>query len=262
MYDLHAHILPGVDDGAKTVDAAVEMARVAASHGTKAILATPHRKDITELWSVQHARDLLDDLTTRTRDEGIDLDLLLGMENHLDLELPDEVTSGRALAINGSRYILVELPFFGTPNYVDDILFRLQLQGLTPVLAHPERIEAFQNDPGMLEACVRRGSLSQITAGSILGYFGGKAQRFVRTLLRGGMVHVIASDTHLPEGPRSPNLSPGVQEAAAVVGQDRARAMVIDTPKAILENLPVDIEGPTQTSERKRWWRFWGKPEG
>ena len=80
MYDLHAHILPGVDDGAKTVEDAVEMARIAADHGTKAILATPHRKDITELWSVQHARDMLDDLTARTRAEGIELDLLLGME--------------------------------------------------------------------------------------------------------------------------------------------------------------------------------------
>ena len=139
MYDLHAHILPGVDDGAKTFDDAVQMARVAADHGTNVILATPHRKDITELWSVQHTRVLLENLATRIQADGIELDLLLGMENHLDLELPDEVTSGRALAINGSRYILVELPFFGTPNYLDDVLFRLQLQGLTPVLAHPER---------------------------------------------------------------------------------------------------------------------------
>ena len=262
MYDLHAHILPGVDDGAKTVDDAVEMARVAADHGTKVILATPHRKDVTELWSVQHARDVLDDLTTRTRAEGIELDLLLGMENHLDLELPDEVTSGRALAINGSRYILVELPFFGTPNYVDDVLFRLQLQGLTPVLAHPERIEAFQIDPDMLEGCVRRGSLSQITAGSVQGHFGGKVQRFVRTLLRRGLVHIIASDTHFPGGPRSPQLAPVVQEAAALVGQDRAQAMVIDTPKAILENLTVDIEPPAQIGKHKRWWRFWGSPPG
>ena len=261
MYDLHAHILPGVDDGAKTFDDAVTMARVAADGGTRAILATPHRKDITELWSVQHAQEVLDDLTARAQAEGIELDLLLGMENHLDMELPDEVTSGRALPINGSRYILVELPFFGTPNYVDDVLFRLQLQGLTPVLAHPERIEVFQISPETLENCIRRGSLSQITAGSVLGHFGGKVQRFVRTLLRGGMVHVIASDTHFPEGPRSPELAPGMREAAAIVGQDRARAMVLDTPKAILENLQLSVEPPERVTERKRWWRFRRNPE-
>ena len=111
MYDLHAHILPGVDDGASVTDETVDMARAAAEAGTKVILAPPHRKDVTDRSSVEHIRELTEQMNARIKAEGIDLTLLLGMENHLDLELPDEVTSGRALAINGSRYILVELPF-------------------------------------------------------------------------------------------------------------------------------------------------------
>lgn len=164
MYDLHAHILPGVDDGAKTPEDTVAMAQVAADSGTKIILATPHRKDVTEESSVGYIRGLIEEMNGRIRDQGTELTLVLGMENHLDLDLPDEVEAGRALPMNRTRYILVEMPFFGKPNYIEDVLFRIQLQGLTPVLAHPERIEAFQQDPGLLASFVERGMLSQVTA--------------------------------------------------------------------------------------------------
>ena len=256
MYDLHAHILPGVDDGAKTPEDTVEMARVAAEHGTKLILATPHRRDIAERWSVPYVRDLLDDMNGRINEHGIELTLALGMENHLDLDLPEEVSSGRALPIDGSRYILVEMPFFGRPNYMEDVLFGLQLQGLTPVLAHPERIEAFQRNAELLRGLVGRGMLTQITAGSIEGRFGRTVQRFTSSLLKGGLVHVIASDTHFPDGPRSPKLGPGVNAAAGIVGNERAQAMVVDTPKAILDNLPVEVPPPGDAGRPRKWWQL------
>ena len=256
-YDLHTHILPGVDDGAKTTENTLDMARIAAQHGTRVMLATPHRKDITENWSVSHIRRLLDEMNDLISKEDIDLTLRLGMENHLDLDLPEEVSSGRALPISGSRYILVEMLFFGAPNYVEDVMFRLQVQGLTPVLAHPERIEAFQKDPELLAKFVERGMLSQITAGSILGSFGSPARRLTTSLLKRGLVHIIASDTHFPSGPRSPKLPEGVAEVANIVGSEAAQAMVVDTPKAILENLPVEFEPPVASDETKRWWQLW-----
>ena len=257
VYDLHAHILPGVDDGAKTPEDAVAMARVAADQGTKVVLATPHRRDITDNWSVEHVRGLLDDVNGRIRSEGIDLPLVLGMENHIDLDLPDEVASGRALSMNGSRYILVEMPFFGRPNFAEDVLFRLQLQGLTPVLAHPERIEAFQRDPELLVSFVERGMLSQLTAGSIVGHFGRDVRRFSNVLLRRGLVHIIASDTHVPDGARSPKIRLGLDAAQGIVGRDRARAMVVDTPKAILDDREVVVEPPSNGGEPRRWFHFW-----
>ena len=244
MYDLHAHILPGVDDGAKTADDTVEMARVAAEHGTKVILATPHRKDVTESSSVVHIRELTEQMNGQLKVHGIDLTLLLGMENHLDLELLEDYSTGRALPINSSRYILVEMPFFGRPNYVESVLFDLQVRGLTPVLAHPDRIEAFQRDPEFLADLVERGMLTQITGGSIVGHFGGRVRRFTETLLRRGLAHVIASDTHFPTGARSPRLDYCVDAAAKVIGPDRARAMVVDTPNAILQDLPLAVEPP------------------
>ena len=233
------------------------MARVAAENGTEVILATPHRRDVTDYSSVADVRRLIDDMNARIRQEGIELSLLLGMENHLAPDLPDEFSAGRALAINATRYILVEMPFFGRPNYAEDTLFQMQVQGLVPVLAHPERIEVFQRDPDLLAQLVERGMLGQVTAGSIVGHFGGRVRRFTDTLLRRRLVHIIASDTHFPGGPRSPLLPPGVNAAAQIVGEEAAQAMVNDTPKAILDNLPVEVEPPTTLVERRRWWRFW-----
>lgn len=258
MYDLHAHILPGVDDGAKTPEDTLEMVRVAADHATRVIVATPHQKDITENWSVPHIRRLLGEVNTQIESGGLDVTLLLGMENHLALDLPDELSSGRALTIADSRYVLVELPFFGRPNYAEEVLFQLQVQGFAPVIAHPERIELFQLDPEILKSFVIQGMLSQVTAGSIVGHFGERVRRFTDTLLRRGLVHVIASDTHAPGGPRSPRLPAGVAAAAKVVGVERAQAMVVDTPRAIIYNLPVRVDAPAETNEQpRRWWRFW-----
>jgi len=257
VIDLHAHILPGVDDGATSIDVSIEMAKVAAERGTKVILATPHRKDVTESSSVQHITELVEHINGEMKSQNIDLSVVLGMENHLDLELPDEVTNGRALPMNGTRYILVEMPFFGCPNYAEDVLFRLQLNGLTPVLAHPERIEAFQRDPDLLVSLVERGMLSQVTAGSFVGYFGKEVRRFANTLLGHGLVHLIASDTHFPGGARSPNLRLGLDAVRAIVGPERAKAMVLDTPGAILGNLDVQVEPPTSPEKPRKWFQFW-----
>jgi protein-tyrosine phosphatase len=264
MFDLHCHILPGVDDGARTMEDALEMAMVAAANGTRVIWATPHRKDITEGFSISYVMDLLAELNAELDRRGVDLRLLSGMENHLDLELPDEIANGRALRLNDSRYALVEMPFFGSPNYLEEVLFQVQVHGVTPVLAHPERIESVQNDPSLLARLVERGMLSQVTAGSIVGLFGGRVKRLTHNLLRSGLIHVIASDAHFPDGPRSPKLPSGVEAAAAIVGEEKARAMVVDTPKAIMDDDLVYVEPPGPYEEERLRWRPWrrGASEG
>ena len=236
MYDLHAHILPGLDDGAKSMEKSLEMARAAAAQGTKAIVATPHRKDVTELHSVAHARALLDELNSRVRAEGIELEVLPGMENHLDAELPGEIDAGRALPIDGARHVLIEMPFFGNPGFVRPTLGRIQAAGLVPVLAHPERIEAFQQEPDLLAEFVRGGMLGQITAGSLLGHFGPRVRDFTAELLRSGLAHLMASDTHAPTGPRWPGLVEGVEAAAAIVGAEGALDLVDAVPRSILSS--------------------------
>lgn len=239
MHDLHAHILPGIDDGPAAIEDSIEIARIAAANGTRSMLATPHRKDVTELSSVERIRDLTAELGCRIRDEGISLSLTLGMENHIDAALPDDVAAGKALTMNGSRYILVEMPFFGgieEHDYVEGALRDLQSLGLTPVFAHPERIEAFQRQPALLEHYIGMGMLSQLTRGSLLGHWGEEMHQFSLELLRNGMAHILSSDTHSPQPPRTPELGEALKVASGVVGCQKAKAMVTDTPRAILEN--------------------------
>ena len=240
MYDLHAHILPGVDDGSRTPGETIEMSRVAAETGTKIVLATPHRKDVTENWSVGHIRRLISDMNEQNAEHGVDISLMLGMENHLDEALPAEIDAGRALTMNGSRYILVEMPFFGRPDFIESTLSEIQEMGLTPVLAHPERIETFQQDVGLLASLIERGMISQITAGSVVGTWGDEVKRFTHELLNRRLAHIMASDTHSPTGLRSPRLGVGIEVAASIVGADCATAMVVDAPLAILKDRPVD----------------------
>ena len=239
MYDLHAHILPGVDDGPATMGDSIEIARNAAAGGTRVMLATPHRKDVTELSSVQFIRELTAELQCHIRDDGIPLSLVLGMENHIDAALPEDATAGRALSIGGSRYILVEMPFFGKIDeheYVEGALLRLQEQGLTPIFAHPERIEAFQLQPTLLERYIGMGMLSQLTRGSLLGHWGEEVRLFSLDLLQMGMVHILSSDTHSPRPPRTPELCEALKITSEIVGCQKARAMVNDNPRAILED--------------------------
>lgn len=244
MYDLHAHILPGIDDGPAEMDESVEMARQAAKGGTKIILATPHRKDVTEGSSVSHIRDLVRTLNNEIRDREFVVSVVLGMENHLDQDLPLDVAKGRALTMNDSRYILVEMPFFGRPAYVEEVLYQLQTDGLTPVLAHPERIEAFQRDPELLAKFVAKGMLCQVTAGSFVGQWGQDVKRFAEQLLARRLVHVLASDAHMPGDPRPPTLASGVRAAALLLGREATERMVSDTPLAILEDRPIG--GPSE----------------
>ena len=248
MYDLHAHILPGVDDGAVTPHDTLAMSRVAAETGTKIVLATPHRKDVTQNWSVAYLRALITDMNAQNRNHGVELSLVLGMENHLDTDLPAEIEAGRALPMNGTRYILIEMPFFGKPDFIEDTLSEVQDMGLVPVLAHPERIEAFQSDPDMLRRFVVKGMLSQITSNSLIGFWGENVTEFTHYMLKNGMAHVMASDTHHATGGRSPRMDVGLEAAAEIVGFDAALAMLADTPKAILENKQVEIEPPRSTA--------------
>jgi protein-tyrosine phosphatase len=258
LYDLHAHILPELDDGATSEAVTLEMAAVAAQSGTRVLVATPHMKDVNELSSVDTATALRAEMAQKIKSDGTDLELVMGMENHVVPELPQMFRDGRALPINDTQYALIEMPFFGHSNYLEETLFEVQLLGITPLLAHPERIEVVQQRPEILTDFVEKGMLSQITAGSLLGYFGSNVKRFTEDLVRNELVHVIASDCHFPDGPRSPKLSAGLEAAAELVGKERASQMVNEVPRAIVEGRRFTVPEPgTVRPMRARPWLRW-----
>ena len=232
--DLHAHVLPGVDDGPQSWDSAVDMLRTAAAAGTIHIVATPHG-DRRAAWdSVDSLRDLCGRLAEQLESEGVPITLSLGMEVPLELDTADKVDEGRALTLDGSSYILVELPFSQLPLYWEEALFRLQLGGLHPVIAHPERQAQLQENHDLLAGPVSRGILTQLTAGSLIGGFGPKVKRAAEALCKKGLASFLASDCHSHDGSRGPDMQAGFRAAAKLVGQEAAARMAWEIPGTLV----------------------------
>lgn len=248
FYDLHNHTLPGVDDGARDMEMAVRMAAMAVEDGISTVLLTPHNRDVAGVVREGHFFERVEELRQAALREGIPIRFVVGMENHLEPDLPEQVERGLALPINGTQYILVELPFNLLPVYTDETLFGLQLKGLVPVIAHPERCEGLVRDPEKLAALVQRGMLAQVTASSIIGRFGAEARNAAELFLRRNLVHIIATDAHSSRGPRVPVISQGLEQAARIVGKKRAWEMATDIPEAVIEGLPV----PAQPVAKRR----------
>ncbi len=196
MIDTHSHLLPGLDDGSPDVATSLRMAAEAAAVGTSAVVCTPHLRELDTSF-VQRAEEEIQALRAAVTDAGIELRLLLGFEVGFDLV----ATAGRnelePLTIEGSAgALLIEVPHWGWPVYAIETVFRLRMEGLLPVLAHPERNDRIQRSPALLTKCLEAGAVAQGTAASLNGDFGraGK-QAFYRQLLRGEM-SLIASDAH------------------------------------------------------------------
>ncbi len=259
MIDIHTHILPGVDDGVKDDEEAIEFARVAAADGVTRIVATPHCRDGFYINERPRVVEDVQRLNRVLREAGVAVEVVPGAEVHLCPDLPERIRDGRALTLgDNGKTLLLELSLSQYPLDIENVVFQLKLAGIQVVFAHPERIRYFQDDASRYASVVRLGAYGQITTGSIVGTFGQEAAEFSEELLRKRLVHVIASDAHNVRG-RPPVLSRAVAAAAAIVGEPTARAMVTDVPRALLEGrdpeLPADAPepAPRRRSLLSRW---------
>jgi protein-tyrosine phosphatase len=245
VIDLHSHVLPGVDDGAATLEDSVAMARAAAADGVLWLAATPHVRDDyptdaeTMERLVRQVRDAIDEA-------GVELELLPGGEIALDrLEVLDSDELRRFGLGGNRRYVLIEFPYVGWPRGLEERLIGLRAQGFVPVLAHPERNGEVQADPERLEPLVASGCLVQVTAASLDGRLGRASAGCGRALVDAGLAQLIGSDAHMPHV-----RAIGMSAAAHSVGsRELAHWLTVDVPRAIVddETLP---ERPAGTSRR------------
>jgi protein-tyrosine phosphatase len=251
MIDLHTHILPGIDDGIKSMEGAVEFARVAIEDGVKVIVATPHYKE--GVWDNQREGILVSvaALREQLKQEDLNVDLRPGAEVHLCPNLVQRVKDGQATTLDDNgRTVLLELSLTQYPVELENLVFQMKLAGLQVLFAHPERIRYFQDDIRRYESVVQLGGFGQITTGSVLGSFGDEALRCSQELLRKGLVHVLASDAHNVRG-RPPILSEALEAIEPWVGQRRALSMTHDVPAAMIAGREPEIppiEKPTRRS--------------
>lgn len=248
MIDLHSHILPGLDDGAASIDESIAIATAAVAEGIVGIAATPHVRDDYPT-TAEAMREGVAELAALVASRQIPLDVYTGGEIALDRLRSLAPAEIRGYGLAGSRYVLLEFPYHGWPLDLPTLAFELQAAGLLPVLAHPERSPEVIAAPERLEPLVRAGLLVQVTAASLDGRLGRRTKRCALELVRRGIVHLIASDAHAPS-----IRGVGMTAAAATIGDKKlARWLTVEVPAAIIadEEVPPAPAGRPRT---RRWW--------
>ncbi|HXE76434.1 MAG TPA: CpsB/CapC family capsule biosynthesis tyrosine phosphatase [Candidatus Xenobia bacterium] len=253
MIDIHSHFLPGLDDGARTVEEARAMIEMAIGDGITHLVATPHCNDRYP-FSLERNLALLEELRPRA---PASITLLSGCDFHLSYEnVQAALAEPRAFTINQGTYLLTEFDNFSIAPQMVDVFYQLRAAGLVPVITHPERIPILQKtDTRLLRRLAAMGCPIQVTAGSLTGCFGPVAKEMTQRLFREQLVHLVASDAHDTDD-RPPRLS----EARALVekeyGAELAEALFVDNPRAAIESQPLPYFPEATEPKKKRFWFF------
>ncbi len=235
MVDIHTHILPEVDDGARSWEMAVHMCRMAFEDGIDHMVATPHANG-QFAYDRQWLRGVLKELAQRT---GGAPTLSLGCDFHFSYEnLESLAEQPHRFTIEETPYLLVELSDFGIPPSVTDELENLVLRGLRPIITHPERNLLLQRKPERVLEWVQVGCAVQVTASAVTGQWGDKPRKIAKWLLERQAVHILATDCHSVEG-RPPLLSQARDIITRVFGPVIGRSLVDDNPRAVVKGEPL-----------------------
>lgn len=238
MLDLHCHILPGVDDGASDMAQALDMARIAVADGITVVACTPHITPGLYDNTGPAIHEAIRRLAVALQRAGIALRLIAGADAHLSPDLLAGLQTGRVPTLAGSRYFLLELPHHVLPPRVEDTISRLMAAGYRPILTHPERLSWIESRCDVIARLSAAGVWMQITAGSLTGRFGRRAQYWAELMLSEGTVQLLATDAH-DTGDRSPRLAEARDIAARRCGEAEAERLVLSRPLAVLEDLPA-----------------------
>lgn len=250
MIDIHSHILPGLDDGADTIEKSLDMIKLAASCGTTDLVATPHSNAQFRF----NERKVEEAFRTMSKVSRGLITLYRGCDCHLTLEnLEDALIRPSKYSINGGRYLLVELPDFMGPSTVWQQLRTLINARLCPIITHPERNISLQSSVKRLKEWVRHGCFVQVTAQAFLGRFGSDAQRSAECFMDAGLVHFVASDAHDCLD-RPPDLSKAHARVSSRWGRARARRLFVENPAAVIADMPID--GDRQSRRTFRLFSF------
>jgi len=272
MIDLHTHILPGLDDGAKTLEESIKMCWMSFRDGVRTIVATPHTlnglylndrdiilKKVDELnealihcglriadCGIKNSKSEIDfsSINSEFRIPNSEFRILPGSDVRLCENTLSHLDQGKVMTISDSKkYLFLEFPFQGIPHQAEEIIFQVMQRGMIPIITHPERNIELGQRPRRYYEMIRKGCLGQVTAMSLTGELGPRIKQVAERLLTNRLIHFIASDAHSLDG-RPPILSEAVRVAGKIVGKEEAQKMVTEYPQAILDGRRPDVPEP------------------
>jgi protein-tyrosine phosphatase len=245
MIDIHSHILPGVDDGARTIEESLEMLRLAASSGTTDIVATPHASP-QFTFDQPTAKKLFRDLAEQSSDF---ISIHLGCDFHLSYEnVSDALRDPKKYTINHKQYLMVELPDLVALPMVRQALRQLINAGVIPIITHPERNLSLQWKIDELVRWIEDGCFVQVTGQSFLGRFGPSAKDIAEKLMAAGLIHFVASDAHDCLD-RPPDLSRAYKYISSRYGTERADSVCTYNPACVItgQSSPSKLPSKSQS---------------
>lgn len=253
MIDLHFHILPGLDDGAKTLEESIEFSRKAKENGITTIFATPHHKNGVHENPKQKILEDVDWLNSKLKENDINVTILPGQVTRIFGDIVDAYDADEILTLNHSPYLLIELPSNHVPRYTEQIIFNLQMKALRPIIVHPERHNGIIEHSDSLYNLVKKGALTQLSAASVTGSLGKNYQKFSFELIEAGMAHFIASEAHdLMTKPYE------LREAYEIIEKQfgmETRSFLQENARIVLNNQTV-FSGQPQRIRRKKFLRI------
>ena len=240
MTDLHCHILPGLDDGAQTMEDSLEMARLAAASGVRAIVATPHCNlpfhEPDNLLSPELLQAVAG-LRQAVETAGIPLKIYPGAEVFCTPDVETLLREQKLMTLGATRYRLMEFYFDEDPDFMEECFCAVTAQGCVPVVAHPERYEAIQRNPDRIVSWFTNGRIIQLNKGSILGKLGTRAQQASQWILERGLAHAVASDAHSPHA-RTTFMGEVRRLLEEEYAPAYARILLSENPARLLKDLP------------------------
>ena len=240
MIDMHSHIINGIDDGSKSIEMTINMLKKAELSGTTDIIATPHF--MRGRFEVEYNEVLkkVEELKGISRENNIDINIYAGQEVYYSRKLLEYYNDKIIGTINNSKYMLIELPMleFNIEEVINTI-YELQIRGITPIIAHPERYKQFIKKPSMINALIKEGMLFQLNAGSIAGDFGKDVKKTATKYLEHNIYSVVGSDAHRDRGRDT-----DMRKTLNILEEDKKEEF-INNGRAILENKDVDFKGTT-----------------
>ena len=235
MIDIHSHIIPNVDDGARSVEETFNILKEAQEAGFTDVILTSHfllnyyETNAQELifWK-EKLQEVLDQ-------RGPNIKLHSGMEIYISNQMEELMQKNKLLTLANSRYMLIELPIASNVQYLDYVIYYLEAKGIKPIIAHPERYKCVQKDPDIVEEYIEKGCLIQCNYGSIVNLYGREAEKTIKTLLKRNQVHFLGSDVHRENGTYLIILD-AIKKIRKIIGENKINEITTINPKKILQN--------------------------